>query len=116
MKLIPDDQTVSENDEIADIFNKPIFCSNGHNFRSVLVKMLNFCIPKMTKSFILKEISGMCTAKATGLDNISVKLLKLTSSDIVAVLIFILNFSIDTNLTGKMPGLLLYSNQAMNIL
>jgi hypothetical protein len=31
-------------------------------------------------------------AKATGLDNISVKLLKITSDEIVDVLTFILNF------------------------
>ena len=39
----------------------------------------------------------MCAAKATGLDNISVKLLKITSDEIVDVLTFILNFSIETN-------------------
>ena len=39
----------------------------------------------------------MHAAKATGLDNISVKLLNITSDEIVDVLTFILNFSIETN-------------------
>ena len=39
----------------------------------------------------------MHAAKATGLDNISVKLLKITSDEIVDVLTFILIFSIETN-------------------
>ena len=51
----------------------------------------------MSDSFVKKEISGMCATKATCLDNISVKLLKITSDVIVDVLTFILKFSIETN-------------------
>jgi hypothetical protein len=39
----------------------------------------------------------MSTAKARGLDDISVKLLKLTSDAIVDILICVLNFSIEMN-------------------
>jgi hypothetical protein len=35
----------------------------------------------MSIDFVTKQISGMSTAKATGLDGISVKLLKLTSDE-----------------------------------
>ena len=47
--------------------------------------------------FVTKQISGMSTAKARGLDDISVKLLKLTSDAIVDILICVLNFSIEMN-------------------
>ena len=50
----------------------------------------------MSIDFVTKQISGMSTAKATGLDRISVKLLKLTSDAIVDILTYVLNFSIET--------------------
>jgi hypothetical protein len=92
-----DNQAVTENDKIADIFNN-FFCSIGHNlgknfdnsFPEIEQLMPNssFSIPKMSESFVKKEISGMCAAKATGLDNISVKLLKITSDEIVVNIYF----------------------------
>ena len=51
----------------------------------------------MSIDFVTKQISGMSTAKARGLDGISVKLLKLTSDAIVDILTCVLNFSIETN-------------------
>ena len=51
----------------------------------------------MSIDFVTKQISGMSTAKATGLDGISVKLLKLTSDAIADILTCVLNFSIETN-------------------
>ena len=51
----------------------------------------------MSVDFVTKQISGMLTAKATGLDGISVHLLKLTSDAIVDILTCVLNFSIETN-------------------
>ena len=50
----------------------------------------------MSVDFATNHISGMSTAKATGLDRISVKLLKLTSDAIVDILTYVLNFSIET--------------------
>ena len=47
--------------------------------------------------FKKKSLECVHAAKATGLDNISVKLLKITSDEIVDVLTFILNFSIEAN-------------------
>ena len=57
----------------------------------------SFKISKMSVDFVAKQISGMSTAKARGLDGISVKLLKLTSDAIVDILTCVLNFSIETN-------------------
>jgi hypothetical protein len=59
--------------------------------------MGSFKIPKMSIDVVTKQISGRSTAKATGLDGISVKLLKLTSDAIVDILTCVLNFSIETN-------------------
>lgn len=101
-----DELTITENSDIANAFND-FFCSIGHNlgihFDNSLPDMEqlmpndSFSIPKMTENFVKKEISGMCTAKATGLDNISVKFLRLTADVIVNALTFVLNFSIETN-------------------
>ena len=76
-----------QNDQIADAFNY-FFCNIGHNLgknsadklRDVEQLMPNgsFKIPKMSVDFVTKQMSGISTAKATGLDGISVKLLKLT--------------------------------------
>ena len=57
----------------------------------------SFKISKMSVDFVAKQISGMSTAKARGLDGISVKLLKLTSDAIVDILTCVLNFSIEMN-------------------
>ena len=58
----------------------------------------SFKIPKMSVDFVTKQISGMSTAKTTELDGISVKLLKLITSDaIVDILTCVLNFSIEMN-------------------
>jgi hypothetical protein len=57
----------------------------------------SFKIPKMSVDFVTKQISGMSTAKATGLDGISVILLRLTSDASVDILPCVLNFSIETN-------------------
>jgi hypothetical protein len=91
-----DNQAVTENDKIAQLNN--FFCSIGHNlgknfdnsFPEIEQLMPNssFSIPKMSESFVKKEISGMCAATATGLDNISVKLLKITSDEIVVNIYF----------------------------
>jgi hypothetical protein len=57
----------------------------------------SFKIPKMSVDFVTKQISGISTAKATGLDGISVILPKLTSYASVDILTCVLNFSIETN-------------------
>ena len=57
----------------------------------------SFKIPKMSVDFVTKQIFGMSTAKATGLDGISVILPKLTSYASVDILTCVLNFSIETN-------------------
>ena len=58
----------------------------------------------------------MCASKATGLDDISVKLLKITSDEIVDVLTFILIFSIETNCVEKCQGYSYFLSQEMIIL
>lgn len=74
-----DNQAVTENEKIADTFNN-FFCSTDHNLGKnfdnslpeieQLMPNSSFSIPKMSEGFVKKEISGMCAAKATGLDNI----------------------------------------------
>lgn len=95
---------ISQSDEMANAFND-FFCNIGHNLGKdfdcslpsveMLMEPNSFSIPKMTESFVKKEIFKMSSAKATGLDNISVKLLKMTSSVITNILTYIMNFSIE---------------------
>ena len=59
-----------------------------------------FKLGLMSESFVLKQIGQMSISKATGLDGISVKLLKLADKSIVSVLTYILNMSI---CTGEVP-------------
>jgi hypothetical protein len=101
-----DNTCISQNDQIADVFNY-FFCNIGHNLGNncddklpdveQLMPNGSFKILKMSVDFATNHISGMSTAKATGLDGISVKLLKLTSDAIVDILTCVLNFSIETN-------------------
>jgi hypothetical protein len=101
-----DDTCISQNDQIADAFNY-FFCNIGHNLGKnfddklpdveQLMSNGSFKIQKMSVDFVTKQISGMSTAKATWLDGISVKLLKLTSNAIVDILTCVFNFSMETN-------------------
>ena len=98
---------ISQNDQIAHAFND-FFCNIGHNLGKNFDDKLpdveqlmpngSFKISKMSVDFVTKQISGMSTAKTTELDGISVKLLKLITSDaIVDILTCVLNFSIEMN-------------------
>lgn len=60
----------------------------------------HFTIPPITSEYVEKEISSMSPSKATGLDGISVKVLKLASTIISPSLTWIMNLSLQT---GKVP-------------
>ena len=56
----------------------------------------NFKIPNMTIEFVLKQLRAMPAAKATGLDGISCKVLKLSAEIIAPHIVNICNTSIET--------------------
>ena len=99
------------------ISNKDI--SNGFNmhFANVATKLIDDCddkgnadnsyvasnvsnprsrldLPSVTPEFVDKEIRNMSTSKATGLDNVSCKILKLGRPAIVSSLTYLINFSL----------------------
>ena len=51
-------------------------------------------LPSVTPEFVDKEIRNMSTSKATGLDNVSCKILKLGRPAIVSSLTYLINFSL----------------------
>ena len=80
-------ETITESNGVADAYNK-FFCGKGHKFaenfdnsmpevEQVMLKG-SFSIPDISVHFIKKEIKSMSNVKATGLDEISVKFLKLS--------------------------------------
>jgi hypothetical protein len=92
-----------ETRDIAECFNK-YFCSIGHELEKHFDDTLptvqdqmpknSYTIPSITAEFIENEINRMSISKATGLDGISVKLLKLSSNSICDILAYIFNFSL----------------------
>ena len=51
-------------------------------------------LPSVTPEFVDKEIRNMSTSKATGIDNVSFKILKLGRPAIVSRLTYLINFSL----------------------
>lgn len=97
--------TITSFESMANCFND-FFCSIGHEigrqFDSSLpdVEQLkppgSFKIPEITIQFIANEIIKMAASKATGIDGLSVKLLKLSFNHIGDILNFIFNESISS--------------------
>ncbi len=56
-----------------------------------------FNIPDMSQSFLEKEIKSMPLGKATGMDGISVKILKISCNQILAPLFYTINLSFNTS-------------------
>ena len=56
----------------------------------------SFTLPNMSVEFVRKEVKSMSNAKATGLDGISVQLLKISLDAVDEILTFIFNFSIES--------------------
>ncbi len=59
-------------------------------------KSLNFTIPPIRSDFILKQLKSMDNSKATGLDDINIRVLKLAAPAIVSSLEKICNLSLST--------------------
>ena len=80
------------------------FCGIGHKFASKFENSLprvhrlkpegSFTIPDIEVDFADREIMSMSNSKSTGLDNISVKFLKISVHAIADILTFIMNCSI----------------------
>lgn len=80
-------ETVSDITDMANAFNY-FFCGIGHKFAEKidnslseieqLMSMVSFSIPDISVDLLKKEIKAMSNSKATGLDDISEKLLKLS--------------------------------------
>ena len=96
---------MTSNDKISDVFNN-FFCNIGHEYGKNFDKTLptakqhmdkgSFTLPKMSVEFVRKEVKSMSNAKATGLDGISVQLLKISLDAVDEILTFIFNFSIES--------------------
>ncbi len=56
----------------------------------------DLCLPHVSCDFVNNEILGMSTGKATGFDDVSVKILKLARPAIVDSLTYIINMSLQT--------------------
>ena len=59
-----------------------------------------FSIPPLTTEFVLKQLKSMPSSKATGLDGLSINILKLTAPATIASITKICNMSIET---GQFP-------------
>ena len=59
-------------------------------------KKSNFSIPPVTTDFVLQQLKHMPSTKATGLDDISVNVLKLAAPAIVSSITYICNLSLKT--------------------
>ncbi len=57
-----------------------------------------FNVPDMSQTFLEKEIKSMPFGKATGMDGISVKILKISCNRILAPLLHTLNLSQSLNM------------------
>ena len=55
-----------------------------------------FSIPPITTDFVLQELKHMPSTKATGLDDISIDVLKLAAPEIVSSITYICNLSLKT--------------------
>ncbi len=107
--IVYDDVVHTSNNDIANAFNE--------HFTSVASKLVDqnsdntgicnisssckndkavFNMPHITYDFVDKEICAMSMKKATGLDDISCKILKLARPVIVKSLVYIMNLSIST--------------------
>ncbi|XP_069134336.1 uncharacterized protein [Argopecten irradians] len=110
VNLKVDGSTISEKVEVANAFND-FFCNIGSvigkTFDDSLPTVDNFVtdspyfIPNITPDFVLGEIKKMADGKATGVDGISVKLLKIAGDSIVSPLTFLFNMSISN---GTFPS------------
>lgn len=92
-------ETVSDSKNMANAFND-FFCGIGHKFAEKVNNSLpeieqlmprgSFSIPDISVDFVKKEIQAMSNSKATGLDDIYVKLLKLSLDAIAEIFTFLL--------------------------
>ena len=96
--------SISDKRSIADAFNhffSSIGSEIGQDFDESLPVVDGFHtsnpykIPFVSPEFVKRQIKGMKTSKATGLDGVSVKLLKCAGDSIIAPLTFIFNMCIE---------------------
>ncbi len=64
-------------------------------------KSITFSIKSITSDFVIKQLEAMSNSKATGLDGLSVNILKLTAPATAASITYICNLSIRT---GQFPS------------
>ena len=110
--IIIDDQVCNNNKDISNGFNKH-FTSvaskliNGNDITDVHVQPksitcessnVHLCLPKISPEFLSREIDQMSVNKATGLDDVSCKILKLAKPAIVDSLTYLMNMSLSTGI------------------
>ncbi|MCU7801208.1 MAG: reverse transcriptase family protein, partial [gamma proteobacterium symbiont of Lucinoma myriamae] len=111
------DEVVSSDKEIADIFNnffvnvaaqlkEPIRMSEFQNLKSYVDSKVHpdtfFHFPEINETFVKKFLSSLDTTKATGLDCIGPRLLKLAPNVLAPSITFIINISLTA---GRFPSI-----------
>ena len=115
--IVIDDTVLNSDVDIANGFNRhftsvasKLIGDDGNCNDNVLLNVINDsgndnipCLemPSISFNFVDKEIRTMCANKATGLDEISCKILKLARPIIVESLTYILNLSLSTGIFPK---------------
>ena len=74
------------------------------NFNRRLGENISFSLPTITEDFVYSQIKSMPNGKATGIDEISVRLLKAGADAIVPILTWIMNLSITSDNYGNYAG------------
>ena len=91
-KLIDDNASTSVNTSCTS--NDDFNVHDDHGNSNVTNSDLH--LPHVSIDFVTNEILGMCSDKATGLDDVSVRILKLARPAIVDSLTYIMNLSLQT--------------------
>ena len=90
-------KTFSTENNINDQSEHPDVNNIKEHVKVYLEKAPEFSIPFVTETFILKQLQSLKTDKATGLDGLSAKYLKLSAQVISKPLTAILNLSIQSS-------------------
>ena len=113
--LMANEQLVTDFKDICNVFNDyfiDISTKLAASIQTVLVSPLDYLksfLPEVSNTFVFTSIDENCVlkilrnipnGKATGLDNIQVRLLKITAPAIASSLTYVINLSLAT---GKFP-------------
>ena len=107
-RLVNDDGEITDDAEIAEAFNS-FFCSIGQSLASKFPDIVpdvkintdaTFHFEPISTDFVTNQLNHLPNGKATGLDNLSTRLLKASASNISSPLAHIFNCTLET---GEIP-------------